>query len=49
MLKREMWHMMKTYMCGDEGSWVGQFVVSPHPEREEDNSNQTNDRNQRVQ
>lgn len=35
-------------MCGDEGSWVGQFVMSPHPEREEDDSSQANDGNQGV-
>lgn len=38
----------ETYMCGDEGSWIGQFVMSPHPEREEDNGGQAYDGNQRV-
>ena len=36
-------------MCGDEGSWVGQFVMSPHPEREEDNGSQAYDGNQGVE
>ncbi len=41
-------HPGKTYMCGDEGSWVGQFVMSPHPEREEDDGGQAYDGNQGV-
>lgn len=36
-------------MCGDEGCRVGQFVVPPHPEREEDHSHQSDDGNQGVQ
>lgn len=35
-------------MCGDEGSWVRQFVVPPHPEGEEDDSGQAYDGNQGV-
>ncbi len=35
-------------MCGDEGSRVGQLVVSPHPEREEDDGGQAYDGNQGV-
>lgn len=38
-----------TYMCGDEGSGVGQFVVSPHPEREEDDGDQAYDGDQGVE
>lgn len=36
-------------MCGDEGSRVGQFVVPPHPERQEDDGGQTDDGNQGVE
>lgn len=35
-------------MCGDEGSWVGQFVMPPHPEGEEDDGGQAYDGNQGV-
>lgn len=35
-------------MRGDECSWVSQFVVSPHPEREEDDGGQAYDGNQGV-
>lgn len=33
-------------MCRNQGSWVSQFVMPPHPKREEDNSSQANDWNQ---
>lgn len=36
-------------MCGDEGGGVGQFVMPPHPEREEDHGGQAYDGNQGVQ
>lgn len=36
-------------MCGDEGSRVGQLVVPPHPEGEEDDAGQADDGNQGVQ
>lgn len=36
-------------MCGDEGGRVGQFVVPPHPEGEEDDGDQADDGNQRVE
>ena len=39
----------ETYMCGDEGGGVGQFVMPPHPEREEDHGGQAYDGNQGVQ
>lgn len=39
----------KTYMCGDESCWIGQLVVPPHPEGEEDDGRQAYDRNQGVQ
>lgn len=38
----------KTYMCGDEGCWIRQLVVSPHPEREEDDGGQADYGNQGV-
>lgn len=41
-------HTEKTYMCGDEGSRVGQFVMPPHPEGEEDDGGQAYDGNQGV-
>lgn len=36
-------------MGGDQGGWVGQFVVPPHPEGEEDDGGEAHDGNQRVQ
>lgn len=36
-------------MCGDEGRRVRQFVMSPHPEREENHSNQSDDGDQGVE
>lgn len=41
--------MNPTHMCGDEGSRVGQLVVSPHPEGEEDHGYQAYDGHQRVE
>lgn len=41
--------LCQTYMCGDKGCRVRQFVMSPHPEREENHSNQSDDGNQGVQ
>lgn len=38
-----------TYMCGDKGGRVGQLVVPPHPEREEDDGSQTHDGDQGVE
>lgn len=35
-------------MCGDKCSGVSQFVVSPHPEREENDGSQAYDGNQGV-
>lgn len=35
-------------MRGDEGGWVGQFVMPPHPEGEEDDGGQAYDGNQGV-
>lgn len=36
-------------MCGDEGRWVGQFMMSPHPEGEEDHGGQAYDGDQGVE
>lgn len=36
-------------MCGNEGRRVRQLVMPPHPEREENQSDQDDDGNQRVQ
>lgn len=41
--------MNPTHVCGDEGSWVGQLVVSPHPEGEDDHGHQAYDGHQRVE
>lgn len=41
--------LILTYMCGDQGSRIGQLVMPPHPEREEDDSHQAYDGNQRVE
>lgn len=38
-----------TYMCGDEGRRVGQLVMPPHPEGEEDDGGQAYDGNQGVE
>lgn len=36
-------------MRGDEGGGVGQLVMPPHPEREEDDGGQADDGNQGVE
>ena len=41
--------LVKTYMCGDERGWVGQLVMPPHPEGEEDDGGQAHDGNQGVE
>lgn len=38
-----------TYMCGDQGGRVRQFVMPPHPEGEEDDGGQADDGNQGVE
>lgn len=48
-MKARVGGLCGTYMCGDEGCRVRQFVMSPHPEREENHSNQSDDGNQGVQ
>lgn len=49
--KKRSFHYLtrgETYMCGDEGGRVGQFMVPPHPEGEEDDGGQAYDGNQGV-
>lgn len=36
-------------MCGDQGGRVGQLVMPPHPEGEEDDGGQAHDGHQRVE